>query len=545
VCRKFAYAECGDCAGQNRIEPRPPYWGLSPAFLSPWGSTLRRPSPSLKVLLPLACAFVCLHALVLLVFRSQAAVLTYPFLLLCPTLVIAACGWRVATVERKSRSAWILLGAGMFLWLCGMLLSAWEDIFQHIPVSVAYFSDVCFFLFDVPILLAISSVSAEQSIPFFVWLDGFQALLTGYLTYVTIFSVTPLSGAQLQPVSISVLLLTYKAENVILIVASTLRLVAQPRGHERRFYEVLCAFLWVYGIMAWVYNDLAVSTDTHNLIDLMADLPFLFLAVVAVIPTSPRFQLVQPAQRKRLALFIENVSPIFYTVALLALSMSVIRRHFYEGMVGVFTALVVYGIRMTTLQGRHLRVQHELHEARDRLEAMALTDGLTNAANRRHFDQTLIIEWNRAVRNQEPLALLLVDIDYFKRLNDRYGHPAGDRCLISIAAALQSMLPRGGDLLARYGGEEFAAILPSTDEDGARVVAKRMQEAVRSLNIHNETPTGALVTVSIGITVFESSYAEAAEIVEAADQALYRAKESGRNRVEAMPQREYLRERIG
>jgi len=141
--------------------------------------------------------------------------------------------------------------------------------------------------------------------------------------------------------------------------------------------------------------------------------------------------------------------------------------------------------------------------------------------------------------------LLLVDIDYFKRLNDRYGHPAGDRCLISIAAALQSMLPRGGDLLARYGGEEFAAILPSTDEDGARLVAKRMQEAVRSLNIHNETPTGALVTVSIGITVFESSYAEAAEIVEAADQALYRAKESGRNRVEAMPQREYLRERIG
>jgi diguanylate cyclase (GGDEF)-like protein len=424
-----------------------------------------------------------------------------------------------------------------------MMLSAWEDLFQHIPTSVAWFSDVCFFLFDAPILLAISSVSAEQAVPFFVWMDGFQTLLTGFLTYVTIFSVTPFSGSALAPVSISVLLLTYKAENLILAGASALRLLAQPRGNERRFYELLCAFLCTFAVMAWIYNDLAVVSDDHSLIDLMVDVPFLLLAVGTVAPWSPRNQLAQPEQKERLALFVENFSPIFYTVALLALSMAVMRLHFYSGVVGVFTALVVYGVRMTTLQGRHLRVQRELHEARDRLEAMALTDALTNTANRRCFDRTLVLEWNRAVRNQQPLALILVDIDYFKKLNDRYGHPAGDKCLVSIAAALQSTLPRSGDLLARYGGEEFAAILPATDHAGASVVAQRMQEAVRALNIRSETSTGPIVTVSVGLAVFES-HADSHEIVEAADQALYRAKKGGRNRVESIAQREYLRERL-
>jgi diguanylate cyclase (GGDEF)-like protein len=228
-------------------------------------------------------------------------------------------------------------------------------------------------------------------------------------------------------------------------------------------------------------------------------------------------------------------------VALLALSISLIHEHFYAGTVGIFTALVVYATRSTTLQARYIRVQRELHEARDRLEQMALTDALTNTANRRRFDDALTLEWNRAVRNRHPLALLLIDIDYFKMLNDRYGHPAGDRCLVSVALALQSALPRSGDLLARYGGEEFAAILPSTDEAGARLVALTMQDAIRALKIRNETSTGLFVTVSVGIAVFESAHAGTAEIIEAADQALYRAKQLGRNRIEATAQHDFLR----
>jgi diguanylate cyclase (GGDEF)-like protein len=117
----------------------------------------------------------------------------------------------------------------------------------------------------------------------------------------------------------------------------------------------------------------------------------------------------------------------------------------------------------------------------------------------------------------------------------------GDRCLVSIALALQSALPRSGDLLARYGGEEFAAILPATDEAGARVVAATMQAAVHALKIRNESSTGLYVTVSVGVAVFGSPQADAAEIIEAADQALYRAKQGGRNRIEATAQHDFLR----
>jgi diguanylate cyclase (GGDEF)-like protein len=503
---------------------------------------VRRP-PKLTHLALFAVLYLSLHAIGLRVFSSEtaSAFASYPFLLLAPSLAFAGCCWRAGAEERETRSPWILLSAGMCLWTCGIVLSAWEDIFQHIPESAAWFSDFSFFLYGVPVLLAISSVSAKQRIPFFVWMDAAQALMTGFLAYVSIFSVMPFSATPLAPIPASTLVLTYNAENFILAVAALLRLLAQPRGQERRFYTVLCAFLWIYAITAYVYNNWAATSDGHAVMDVLVDIPFLFLAVATMAPRSRRTGVKQEPHKQTLTLFIENVSPIFYTVALLALSMWVMRQYFYVGTVGIFTALVVYAARSTTLQGRYIRVQRELHEARDRLEQMALTDALTNTANRRRFDDALALEWNRAIRNRHPLALLLVDIDYFKMLNDRYGHPAGDRCLVSVALALQSALPRSGDLLARYGGEEFAAILPATDEAGACLVASTMQEAVRSLKIRNESSTGLFVTVSVGVAVFESPQADAAEIIEAADQALYRAKQSGRNRIEATAQRDFLR----
>jgi diguanylate cyclase (GGDEF)-like protein len=241
---------------------------------------------------------------------------------------------------------------------------------------------------------------------------------------------------------------------------------------------------------------------------------------------------------------IESGSPIFYTVALLLLSISVMRQHFYVGTVGIFTALVVYAIRTTTLQSRLVRAQQDLSEARDRLEKMALTDALTHAANRRCFDQSLTREWERAARHSFSLSVLLVDIDHFKQLNDRYGHPAGDKCLTAVAAALQSALPRRGDLLARYGGEEFAAILPATDEAGARRVAENMQAALAALQIPNDTPAGRVVSVSIGVAVFAAPGTGAAQqIVDAADQALYRAKALGRNRIESIGQHDFVNAR--
>lgn len=502
---------------------------------------MRRLPTSIR-LVPFALCFIGAHALCLLMFPSRSTLASYPFLIVAPSLALAACCWRARAEVRALRMPWVLLGVGLFLWILGIALSAWEDIFQQIPESIAWFSDFSYFVYAVPILLAIASVSNGQRIPFFVWMDGIQAVVTAYLAYITIFSVVPFSGHALAPISASVLVLTYDVENGLLAVAATLRLLVQPRNAGRRFFEILCGYLWVYALVAAAYNHWAAVSDSHALMDVIVDIPFLLLSMACMTRPANTADADTADWKRPLAVIIENVSPIVYTLALLALSIVLMREHFYVGTVGILTALVVYTIRTTTLQSRLVRTQQELSDARDRLEKIALTDALTNVANRRCFDQTLALEWSRAARTQHPLGVLLIDIDYFKKLNDRYGHPAGDKCLVAVAAALQVALPRGGDLLARYGGEEFAAILPATDEDGARRVAAKMLSAVQALRIRNETPLGDHVTVSIGVAVAVSESAGVGsthQIVEAADQALYRAKGGGRNRIEAFVPRDY------
>jgi diguanylate cyclase (GGDEF)-like protein len=211
-----------------------------------------------------------------------------------------------------------------------------------------------------------------------------------------------------------------------------------------------------------------------------------------------------------------------------------VRQHFYIGMSGIAVALAVYAFRATLLQSRYMQAEQELQTARDKMEAMSLTDSLTGIANRRSFDRTLEIEWRRAIRRKSPLSLLMIDVDFFKNLNDKYGHPYGDACLVEIAQALQSALPRTADLLARYGGEEFGIILSATDSRGADTVAFRMREYIRALHLKNETPIGQFVTISIGVATYEFPHdGNSASLIKAADEALYRAKRHGRDRIEA------------
>ena len=199
-----------------------------------------------------------------------------------------------------------------------------------------------------------------------------------------------------------------------------------------------------------------------------------------------------------------------------------------------------YCIRTTVLQTRYLETQYELKEARDRLEAISLEDGLTGIANRRCFNQRLELEWHRAARSRQPVALLIADLDLFKELNDTQGHPAGDRCLVQVAGVLHGLATRSADLVARYGGEEFAAILPGAGEEEALAMAERMRAAVSTLRIANATPLGPYMTVSIGVALcIPTNEGTSDSLVAAADRALYRAKALGRNRVEldamAMP----------
>jgi diguanylate cyclase (GGDEF)-like protein len=174
-------------------------------------------------------------------------------------------------------------------------------------------------------------------------------------------------------------------------------------------------------------------------------------------------------------------------------------------------------------------------KAEEELRRLSQQDGLTGIANRRIFDAALAQEWRRGLRSKGPLSVILLDIDFFKRFNDTYGHQAGDDCLIRAAHALRTTLKRPGDFIGRYGGEEFVAILPESDLDGAVCVAENMRQCVEALAIpHARSEAAYYVTVSLGVAcMIPGPEANETRLVEMADQALYQAKEAGRNRFQA------------
>jgi diguanylate cyclase (GGDEF)-like protein len=170
--------------------------------------------------------------------------------------------------------------------------------------------------------------------------------------------------------------------------------------------------------------------------------------------------------------------------------------------------------------------------AKQKLEQLVNLDGLTQVANRRCFNGRLQAEWKRLAREQQPLALILLDVDKFKSYNDYYGHLGGDDCLISIAQTLQQTVHRPADLVARYGGEEFSVLLSNTDLAGAIQVAKNIQQAIDDLVIlHAKSDVKDIVTVSMGISSLIPSLDIQPDIlIGSADKALYSAKQQGRNR---------------
>jgi len=178
-----------------------------------------------------------------------------------------------------------------------------------------------------------------------------------------------------------------------------------------------------------------------------------------------------------------------------------------------------------------MRTEQKLQEAYSAVESLAVTDGLTGLANRRHFDQYLNTEWRRSLREHSPLSLLMIDADFFKSYNDTYGHPRGDNCLKQIAEAAQDIVSRPGDMVARFGGEEFVVVLPNTENEGAMQVAQEICIAMNSRRLpHVGNPYG-VVTISVGCATMVPSFGQhAVNLIEMADSALYKAKHGGRNR---------------
>ncbi len=186
---------------------------------------------------------------------------------------------------------------------------------------------------------------------------------------------------------------------------------------------------------------------------------------------------------------------------------------------------------------RQAELYQSLEAANQELKRLSITDELTQIANRRHFDETLVREWQRLLREQAPLSLIFCDVDDFKAYNDLYGHPAGDHCLYLVAQALVATARRAVDLVARYGGEEFAIILPHTDAPGAIQVVENIQATLQGLAIsHSGSRVSPYVTVSFGISItIPNPNSSPVSLLKSADQALYQAKQNGRNTYRVIP----------
>ena len=189
--------------------------------------------------------------------------------------------------------------------------------------------------------------------------------------------------------------------------------------------------------------------------------------------------------------------------------------------------------RQERMESSLQKMHKELAEANLSLEVIASEDALTRLANRRRFDETLLTAFRSLRSRDRPMALVLVDVDYFKRFNDHYGHPAGDEALKRVSDVLRQSIRSDVDTAARYGGEEFALILPTADETSAPIVAERVRSGVEALEIKNEGSPYEYLTVSIGIAILGPDHhlLDPKELLLAADRALYAAKDTGRNRI--------------
>ncbi|MBD2504024.1 diguanylate cyclase domain-containing protein [Anabaena azotica] len=175
----------------------------------------------------------------------------------------------------------------------------------------------------------------------------------------------------------------------------------------------------------------------------------------------------------------------------------------------------------------------KLQQLNEELLRLTMLDGLTGIANRRRFDEYLMQEWQRSAREQFPISLIMIDVDYFKRYNDFYGHQAGDLCLQQIAQTLSNDVKRSTDLVARYGGEEFAVILPNTSLQGATCIANSIRQSIKNLQIpHAESQVSQYVSLSVGVmSVVPVPSSSPNLLIQTADNLLYQAKQQGRDRI--------------
>ena len=481
--------------------------------------------------LPLAGGFLLLHAFLPGMLGTRAVAASFVFLVLAPLIAALAAAWRCRIAGFQPSRGWSLAALAMLLWALGMAASARQDLFLGNTAPAPADSVFLFILYGVPLTWSIASVWDAGEALSVRAIDAVLATALGVLYFVHSFTLASLDRDATQE-QMDMLMWMFDAENVFLCAGLLMRWFGAASRPERAFFGVAGLYAAVYLVSAGWNNhssSLRGDTDLGTPFDLLISIPFVVFATACLLVKQADGPMTLPSRRR--IHFVRSASPLAMALALLVVSLFLVRLNYGVGVAGILVAVLGYGLRTMLSEVRHIETEQGLREEQRSLEALALSDALTGVANRRAFDAAFAQEWHRAMRSRRPLSVLMIDIDQFKSLNDRQGHPAGDRCLRLVAGELQRLVKRPADLLARYGGEEFVALLAETDIDGAMRLAEHLRAAVQALRIDNAGSRHEVVTVSIGAASgCPTDGASAAALLQAADEALYEAKAQGRNR---------------
>jgi diguanylate cyclase (GGDEF)-like protein len=485
----------------------------------------------------LAFAVMALHLFAAAAVQSLFA--TNALLVVAPILGGAACLWRGRGKAAVLADKWRLLGVGLIIWAIGQGWYTYGTVLQHDVQTAALPSDFWFMVYGIFVLLAVCSVGEDQDSTAILIADSAQATLAIVLIYVTLFMNIHFKQRALPTSELTML---YLGENLALAVTTTVRLLAMPAGEDSYFHRTACTFTWLMILVSTPLNylDAFVTPTNGRAMEVAWMVPFLAVMVMAWSRGKATKPVSPAAGRTWGAMMVYNASPVFFTMCVLLLGAHTAQHRPMVGFAAVMGALLIYTFRASILQTRLRQVQESLNDTErslrllnSQLHEQSLIDPLTGVANRRRFEQVLEVEWNRAMRSGWPISLIMMDIDHFKALNDRYGHLRGDECLTAVAQMLRRDLRRGGELLARYGGEEFVAVLPNVDAAGALQTAEAMRSRVHQLGIENFGSPIDRLTISVGVcSIVPGPALTRGGLVDAADSALYRAKAAGRNCVE-------------
>jgi len=478
----------------------------------------------------LPIAFLSLQ-LVVLAFFGPAVTGPAAYIL----MVIAPLFAAVATLRRgrshttSVRFGWYALALALLIWAVGAFGNLWQEMILHRQNEMYRASMLAFNLAVVPTTYLLASDWRLHGRQLLRAVDALVALALGCAYFQYTWTMINDHSAPAEA-GVAYLVWLLDLQNLYLAAGALMRWYVAEDRDERDLFRGLSVYTVVYLVIVFI-NDhyFAGNPGFGPQYGTLITLAFAVLCSLAL--RAPSAVPVRPVN-SALVRIVRSGSPILLAVALLTASLFLIRVDYLWGCAGILIAVVGIGVRTTLIQVNQIEHREALRREASALQTIAWTDALTGVPNRHFFTEALARLW-RSGRRREQAAILMIDIDHFKLLNDRYGHPVGDGCLRDVARNLQRALVNPDDVLARYGGEEFIVLLRNTSATDALVIAERLRTTVQTLLIENVDCPECVVTVSIGVAGADELTDEAAalRLVEDADRALYEAKCAGRNRV--------------